>query len=94
MEISELLRLAFALIFTLSLLGLCAWLFARYAPRLGMMARNSPGNRLGVVEWRPLDTRHQLFLVRRDNVEHLLLLSANGHSEVVERNINTGATQS
>lgn len=87
MDADTLLRLAMALTFTLALLGLCAWLVARYGSRLPLMIRNAPGRRLSVVEWRPLDGRHQLLLVRRDNVEHLLLLSANGQPCVVERHI-------
>lgn len=87
MEAEQFLRLVLALAFTLSLLGLCAWLFARYGRNLPALGRNNPNSRLGVIEWKPLDTRHQLLLVRRDNVEHLLLLSTNGSARVVERNI-------
>jgi flagellar protein FliO/FliZ len=34
--------------------------------------------RLAIVEVRPIDLRHRLVLVRRDDVEHLLLLGAPG----------------
>jgi len=36
------------------------------------------GQRVGVVEFTPIDGNRRLVLVRRDNVEHLLLLSGEG----------------
>jgi flagellar protein FliO/FliZ len=45
-----------------------------------------PGGRLKVVEVTAIDTRRRLVLVRRDGVEHLLLLGANGET-VVETKI-------
>ena len=42
--------------------------------------------RLSVVEARTLDARRQLVLIRRDGVEHLLLLSPNAET-VVETGI-------
>lgn len=89
MEAEQFLRLIMALAFTLSLLGLCAWLFARFGRNLPLLAKNNPDSRLGIIEWKPLDARHQLFLVRRDNTEHLLLLSSHGSPQVIERNITS-----
>ena len=42
--------------------------------------------RLKLVEFMPLDGRRKLAIIRRDDVEHLLLLGANGET-VVETNI-------
>ena len=94
MEAEPLLRLVFALIFTLSLLGLCAWLFARFGRNLPLLNRNNPGSRLGVVEHKQIDARHHMLLLRRDNVEHLVILSANGTPQIIEANISTGANAS
>ncbi len=87
MNLELLLRLAMALVFTLSLLGLCAWLLNRFGRNVPMLNRNNPNNRLGVIEWKQIDARHQLILVRRDKAEHLLLVSSTGESQVIERNI-------
>ena len=38
--------------------------------------------RLGVVETLPLDARRRLVLVRRDGVEHLILLGAAGEAVI------------
>lgn len=90
MEAEQILRLVVALVFTLSLLGLCAWLFARFGRNLPMLTRNNPSNRLGILEWKPIDARHHLVLIRRDNTEHLVLLSSSGTSQVIEANIKNG----
>lgn len=90
METEQLVRLVTAFVFTMSLLGLCGWLLARFGGRFALLNRNNTGGRLGVVEWKAVDHRHQLVLVRRDKAEHLILLSATGRPVVIERNISTG----
>lgn len=92
MDSELLLRLVVAFVFTMSLLGLCAWLLAKFGRNMPLLGRNIPGSRLGVVEWKPVDARHQLVLVRRDKTEHLLLLSATGSPQIIERNITPEAT--
>lgn len=74
MEALDLARALAALLAVLGLLGLAAWLARRLElhRRLGGPA----GSRLAVVETRWLDSRTRLLLVRRDRVEHLLLLGA------------------
>ena len=76
MEILDLARGAGALLAVLGLLGLAAWL----ARRLDLHRRlGGPiGGRLAVVETRWLDSRTRLLLIRRNSVEHLLLLGAGG----------------
>jgi flagellar protein FliO/FliZ len=86
-EATEYLRAAAALIFTLSLIGLIAWAVRRFAPGLTNMAANPANARLAILERRMLDARHQLVLLRRDQAEHLVLLSAQGAPVVVESNI-------
>lgn len=76
MDLNDYLRTVFALLFVLGLIGLLYLLARQYAARrLGPGAtRGGLGARLGIVEVRPLDGRRRLVLVRRDDVEHLLLL--------------------
>jgi flagellar protein FliO/FliZ len=70
------LRFLAALGFVLGLIGLLAWLAARY--RLGgVPARGA--RRLAVVEALPLDPRRRLVLIRCDDREYLLLLGQDGN---------------
>ncbi len=58
--------------------------FAALLRRFGMIAPRPPGagRRLSVVESLMLDPRRRLVLVRLDDKDHLLLLSAAGDSTV------------
>src|SRR3954453_3025157 len=77
----------FAFLVVLALIGLTAWLVRRFAGnRLGSNANRGRMPRLAVIDAAPVDGRRRLVLVRRDNVEHLLLIG--GPSDlVVEQNI-------
>ena len=74
-------RFILSLLLVLGLIVLCGWALRRF----GNPARfgNRGPKRLGVVETLPLDPRHRLVLVRRDGVEHLLLLGPT-HALLVE----------
>lgn len=77
MEIEVYLRFVAALAFTLGLIGLAWWAARRWAHVLphGMAVRPAGGGRrLSIVEVGTVDARHRLVLVRRDDVEHLLLI--------------------
>lgn|GEM_PF-3013573 len=76
------LRFILALVLVLGLLVLVAVLLRRtgLAPKLGR------ARRLSLIEALPLGPRHRLILVRRDNVEHLLLIGPQG-DVVVETGI-------
>ena len=69
-----------ALIFVIGLIALATALVRRFglggALRLGQNVGRR-GRRLSVVEIAPIDARRRLVLVRRDDVEHLILLGAN-----------------
>ena len=85
MEFDTYLRFLMALIFVLALIGLLAWLAKRFG--VGGKLSVTPGRRrLGIVEVSQLDGKRRLVLVRRDSVEHLLLLGT-GSETVVERGI-------
>ena len=66
-------RFLLALLFVVALIAGCAWV----ARRFGFAGRfGAPGGkrRLAIVEVLPLDGRRRLVLLRRDDVEHLVLL--------------------
>jgi flagellar protein FliO/FliZ len=77
----------FAFVVVLALIGLAAWLVRRFAGnRLGANANRSRMPRLAVIDAAAVDGRRRLVLVRRDNVEHLLMIG--GPTDiVVEPNI-------
>ena len=84
MDVLDLGRYFASLLLVGGLLG-GAWLAARRFGVPGIM----PGiahKRLSVVETLMIGPRHKLFLLRRDGVEHLLLVGPNGAS-VVENGI-------
>ncbi len=83
MEFSEYFRFLAALALVLALIALLAALAKRFGmvPRI-TDARGRKG-RIGIVEVRPVDARRRLVLIRRDDVEYLLLISPQ-HETVIE----------
>ena len=77
----------FAFIVVLALIGGAAWLVRRFGGnRLGANANRGRMPRLAVIDAAAVDGRRRLVLVRRDNVEHLLMIG--GPTDiVVEPNI-------
>lgn len=77
----------FAFVAVLVLIGLVAWLVRRFAGnRLGGSSGRGRMPRLAVIDAAAVDGRRRLVLVRRDNIEHLLMIG--GPSDiVVEQNI-------
>ncbi len=77
--------LAFLLV--LGLIGVGAWGLRRFTSgRLGSASTRGRQPRLGVIDYASVDARRRLILVRRDNVEHLLMIG--GPTDVVvEANI-------
>jgi len=89
MEFGGYLRFLFALVFVIGLIGMVAVLARKFGLGFPASAMKSARNRrLGIVEVTPLDGRRRLALVRRDEVEHLILLGQSG--EVV---VETGIRQ-
>ena len=86
MDITDYLRFAGALAFVLGLIAACTFLARRSGMLPGLMRKAKTARRLNVIETRSLDARHQLALVSRDGVEHLLLLGPSG-DVAVETNI-------
>ncbi len=84
------LRFVLALIFVIALIGVFAMIFRRLGFGFPANAMRPAGERrIGVVEVASLDSRRKLVLVRRDDVEHLLVVSPTTEV-VIERNIRDG----
>ena len=77
----------FAFVAGLALIGIAAWLVRRFASnRLGANPNRGRMPRLAVIDAAAVDGRRRLVLVRRDNIEHLLMIG--GPTDiVVESNI-------
>ena len=76
-----------AFVIVLGLIGLTAWAVRRFgAGRLGGVSARGRQPRLAVVDYASVDGRRRLILVRRDNIEHLVMIG--GPTDiVVESNI-------
>ena len=79
-------RFIFAFVFVIGLIGLMGLAMKRYGRRQRIFGAQGEGGRLDIIEVRYLDARRRLVLVRRDQAEHLLLLSDKGEL-VVESGI-------
>ncbi len=86
MEFTSYLRFGAALVLVLGLIGIAAWAARRFGFAGRPPVARSRGRRLAVVDVTPLDTKRRLVLVRRDGVEHLVLLGSAGDL-VIERGI-------
>ena len=81
------LKMLFAFIVVFGLLALALWLVRRFSgERVGNPAARGRQPRLAVIDAATVDGRRRLVLIRRDNVEHLLIIG--GPTDVViEQNI-------
>src|SRR3979411_2433348 len=77
----------FSFVAVLALIGAAAWLVRRFAGnRLGTNTNRGRMPRLAVIDAAAVDGRRRLVLVRRDNIEQLLMIG--GPTDiVVEPNI-------
>jgi flagellar protein FliO/FliZ len=89
MDFDLYLRFALALILVLGLIALLAWLLRRF----GMGVKMTKGRRLGITEVQMLGPRHRLMLIRRDDVEHLVIVGPASET-VVESGIKRPAAPS
>jgi hypothetical protein len=75
-------RFFLAFLIVLGLIGVTAWAVRRFgAGRLGGASARGRQPRLAVIDYASVDGRRRLILVRRDNVEHLLMIG--GPTDVV-----------
>lgn len=85
-------RFFIAFVIVLALIALTAWLVRRFgANRLGGGNTRGRQPRLAVIDAASVDGRRRLVLIRRDNIEHLLMIG--GPTDVVvEQNIVRATT--
>jgi len=75
-------RFFIAFLVVLALIGLTAWVVRRFgANRLGGAGARGRQPRLAVIDAASVDGRRRLVLIRRDNIEHLLMIG--GPTDVV-----------
>lgn len=75
-------RFFIAFLVVLALIGITAWLVRRFgSSRLGGANARGRQPRLAVIDAATVDGRRRLVLIRRDNVEHLLMIG--GPTDVV-----------
>jgi len=84
MELDTYLRFVVVLVFVLGLVLALGWVLRRSG--ISGHAVTGKGRRLGVVETAFLGPKHRLVLVRRDTVEHLVLIGPT-YASVVENGI-------
>src|SRR5438105_2460124 len=92
-ELPPVVKFLIAFVVVLALIVGTFWLIRRFgATRLGNSATRGRQPRLAVIDAATVDSRRRLILIRRDNVEHLLMIG--GPSDVViEPNIIRSAAQ-
>ena len=86
METESYLRFVLALAFVLGLIGLLAMLAKRFNLGFPTPMKTGRDRRLAVIDVAPIDSRRRLVLLRRDGVEHLVLLGP-GQDVVIESGI-------
>jgi flagellar biogenesis protein FliO len=80
-----------AFVFVLLLIGAAAWLVRRFGTTQTEALTRGRQPRLAVVDFATIDSRRKLVIIRRDNVEHLVMIG--GPSDVlIETNIVRAAS--
>ena len=80
----QVLRFIAAFAFVISLMWILSFVMKRLG--YGKMPLKRADRRLEVLEYLPLDNKNRMVLVRRDDREHLLVVSAD-HAVTVEQGI-------
>ncbi len=84
MDLVNILRFVLSLVVVIGLIAGLAWLLRRYGG--GRVTMAGGRGRLAVVEAAHIDAKRRLVLVRRDEVEHLVMLSPTAET-VIEAGI-------
>jgi flagellar biogenesis protein FliO len=85
-EARQIFEFLLGFIVILGSIGLIWWVARRFERRRLDLRNECAQSRLAVVEASAVDTRRHMILIRRDNVEHLVMIGGNADI-VVERNI-------
>jgi len=86
MDAASYIRFILALILVVGLILAVAWVMKRFGVGQGQMGPLGRKRRLRTIESASIDGRHRLVLVRRDAVEHLVLLGPTS-GQVIETGI-------
>jgi len=62
------------LLFVIALVALVVWAFKAFFSKSSSSAFRTREKRLGVVETATVDSKRKLYLLRRDDVEHLVII--------------------
>ena len=87
MDVATYLRFLVVLILVIGLILGLAWILKRFGLSGALQGTLGRKRRLSAVESLTVDSRYRVVLVRRDDVEHLLLVGPNS-SQVIERGID------
>ena len=90
MDATFYLQFFLAFVFVIGLIMGMAWILRRFGLGDGGPCTLGRKKRLSTVDSTALDARHRLFLVRRDDIEHLVLVGPSD-SIVVEHGIRGAA---
>lgn len=74
MDASNYVRFVAALLFVLALIAFATWLAKRFGMGGRVNAVKRGERRLQIVETMTVDAKHRAVLIRRDDIEHLVLL--------------------
>jgi flagellar protein FliO/FliZ len=86
MEFTTYLQFVVALILVIGLILGLAWIMKRFGLMGSLQGAMGRKRRLAVIESAALDGRNRVVLLRRDNVEHLVLVGPNT-SQVIESGV-------
>ncbi|MEG3618377.1 flagellar biosynthetic protein FliO [Magnetovibrio sp. PR-2] len=87
MDYGSYFKFIFALMFVLGLIGVLTVLVRKYGFGVASSEiRKGQDRRLGLVEVLPIDAKRRAVLIRRDDVEHLIVMGPESET-VVETNI-------
>jgi flagellar protein FliO/FliZ len=87
MDLMEIVRFLAALLFVVGLIIGFGYILRRYGNTQKWLGAGQSDGRLSVIEVRYLDPKRRLVLIKRDETEHLLLLSE-GKDIVIESPIS------
>lgn len=87
MDASNYVRFVAALLFVLALIAFATWLAKRFGLGGGINAVKRGTRRLQITEALTVDAKHRAVLIRRDTVEHLVLIGPTG-DVVIETGID------
>jgi flagellar protein FliO/FliZ len=84
MDVFDALRAAGALILVLGIILGLAWLLRRYGGSIGLKPGAATSD-LRVIEWKNIDVRRKLAVIRWDGRDHLMVFGPAGDSVVASR---------